>query len=327
MMPKMNGHQTLEAIRALPGLANTPFIFLTARTDRTDVREGMALGADDYLTKPFKTAELIEAINSRLQRKAAQKADSQQEVKAQRDRLMRVVPHELRTPLNGILGVSQLLDRALAETEIPGVPDYLRMLRESGRKLDRQIQKYTLCSRISILRESPEALERCFPKDEVETALVFEHAAKALAQDWDRTPDLTLHLSAAKTLGETDHLLRLATELISNAFDFSEPGMPVEIISQVSEGKLRIQVLDRGQGADWSTRTGLSLEKIASESDSHQGLGLGLSCVQALCEVYGYDFAIASREGGGTEVTLTLPHHASEETAENAAEVAGGIAS
>lgn len=68
-MPKMDGHGVLEALRAEPTTARIPFIFLTARGDKVDVRSGMNLGADDYLVKPVEIDELLAAINARLERR------------------------------------------------------------------------------------------------------------------------------------------------------------------------------------------------------------------------------------------------------------------
>jgi len=80
MMPELDGHGVLEKLRADPATATIPFIFLTARGDKPDVRQGMNLGADDYLTKPVQRAEVLAAIAARLARKHAETA----EVEAQR---------------------------------------------------------------------------------------------------------------------------------------------------------------------------------------------------------------------------------------------------
>jgi DNA-binding response OmpR family regulator len=66
MMPQLDGHGVLQALRQNPVTATIPFIFLTAKVDRSDLREGMSLGADDYVTKPFRPKELLQAINTRL---------------------------------------------------------------------------------------------------------------------------------------------------------------------------------------------------------------------------------------------------------------------
>jgi len=71
MMPGMDGHAVLASLRGGNPAVTTPFIFLTARGDRADVRTGMNLGADDYLTKPATARELLDTVRARLEREAA----------------------------------------------------------------------------------------------------------------------------------------------------------------------------------------------------------------------------------------------------------------
>ncbi|RUT01766.1 hypothetical protein DSM106972_063890 [Dulcicalothrix desertica PCC 7102] len=66
MMPEMDGYSVLTALREEPVTATIPFIFLTAKAGKGNFRQGMDLGADDYITKPFTRAELLSAILSRL---------------------------------------------------------------------------------------------------------------------------------------------------------------------------------------------------------------------------------------------------------------------
>jgi CRP/FNR family cyclic AMP-dependent transcriptional regulator len=68
MMPVLDGYGVLQIFNQNAQLAGVPFIFLTAKTERVDLRRGMELGADDYLTKPFNKAELLSAITGRLNR-------------------------------------------------------------------------------------------------------------------------------------------------------------------------------------------------------------------------------------------------------------------
>lgn len=84
MMPVLDGYGVLHLVQKNPGLADVPFIFLTAKTDRADFRKGMEMGADDYITKPFNDTELLNAIETRLkkaERTKVQEADKAEQGK------------------------------------------------------------------------------------------------------------------------------------------------------------------------------------------------------------------------------------------------------
>lgn len=72
MMPELDGHGVLTALREDSELSAIPFVFLTAKGEKEDLRSGMNLGADDYLTKPVARVDLLEAINARLRRSEQQ---------------------------------------------------------------------------------------------------------------------------------------------------------------------------------------------------------------------------------------------------------------
>ena len=78
MMPELDGHGVLKALRDDPVAMNIPFIFLTAKGEKADLRSGMNLGADDYLTKPVARADLLNAVEARFKR---QEQLAQQEFK------------------------------------------------------------------------------------------------------------------------------------------------------------------------------------------------------------------------------------------------------
>ena len=72
MMPELDGYGVLHILNMKPETAGIPFIFLTAKTEKNDIRKGMNLGADDYLTKPFDDTDLLNAIEARLRKAAMQ---------------------------------------------------------------------------------------------------------------------------------------------------------------------------------------------------------------------------------------------------------------
>ena len=85
MMPETDGYGVLEALSKDPKTLNIPFIFLSAKTEHKDIRKGMDLGADDYLTKPFEEEELLSAIESRLAKVAILKSYIKEEPVSQKE--------------------------------------------------------------------------------------------------------------------------------------------------------------------------------------------------------------------------------------------------
>lgn len=118
MMPELDGYEVLAQLHQKSETATIPFIFLTAKASLTDVRQGMNLGADDYLTKPFTLAELRQAIAVRLTKQAnlmdqywqerdrsqqlQRQAQDQQNVAEVQEDLLKKMVLELRNPLSNI---------------------------------------------------------------------------------------------------------------------------------------------------------------------------------------------------------------------------------
>lgn len=100
MMPELDGYGVLAELQKDKTQATTPFIFLTARTDKGDVRQGMELGANDYLTKPFTATELINAVKTQLDKWGRIVEQSQTKLEDLRENIILALPHELRTPIS-----------------------------------------------------------------------------------------------------------------------------------------------------------------------------------------------------------------------------------
>lgn len=108
MMPEMDGYEVLTTLRQKPETAIIPFIFLSAKADKSDIRQGMNLGADDYLTKPFTAEELKEVIAVRLEKQAARKqaeeklreSETKFRLLAQREELLNHLAKQIRHSLD-----------------------------------------------------------------------------------------------------------------------------------------------------------------------------------------------------------------------------------
>lgn len=116
MMPELDGHGVIQTLRENPTTAMIPFIFLTARADKVDFRQGMELGADDYLTKPCTAEELLRAVATRLQRQAALTTLTQTYVNALREaeeRFNHLLHHDSLTGLSNQLSLRERLTEIL----------------------------------------------------------------------------------------------------------------------------------------------------------------------------------------------------------------------
>ncbi|MGE5457658.1 MAG: response regulator, partial [Methanococcaceae archaeon] len=136
MMPEIDGYEVLRQFRSTSATASVPFIFLTAKSDLTDLRKGMNDGADDYLMKPFKARDLLAAIEVRLTRKRASEA----KLDELRFNIAKYVPHELRTPLVAVLGFSQMTLDDYYMLSSDEIYDNLQRIKTGSKRLHYRIE-------------------------------------------------------------------------------------------------------------------------------------------------------------------------------------------
>ncbi|MEB3830174.1 ATP-binding response regulator [Phormidium sp. CCY1219] len=139
MMPQMDGYSVLIELREDPNTAKIPFIFLTAKADRSDLRLGMELGADDYLTKPFTRDELVAAIAIRLEKHAAMLQEYQTEQR--RTQALQKQMQELRQILDTKEDLLQKLSQELRDP-LSNINMAIHMLKNSpeGEARERYLQ-------------------------------------------------------------------------------------------------------------------------------------------------------------------------------------------
>jgi diguanylate cyclase (GGDEF)-like protein len=117
-MPELDGYGTLVALRQEPKTSMIPFIFLTAMTEKADMRQAMQLGADDYLTKPFTSVELLGAISSRLQKYNTVREHYYDEIKAVGERFEYLSHHDGLTQLPNRILFHESLSQAVLHAKI-----------------------------------------------------------------------------------------------------------------------------------------------------------------------------------------------------------------
>jgi len=121
-MPELDGYSVLTELRKIPETATIPFIFLTGKGEMSDLRQGMGLGADDYLTKPFKRTDLLKAVGTRLAKQEAIQQRFNQELKQAEEKLNHFMRYDSLTNLpNRLMLRERISDVLRSEDKLIGV--------------------------------------------------------------------------------------------------------------------------------------------------------------------------------------------------------------
>ncbi len=308
MMPELDGYQVLEELRKTPGTETIPFLFLTAKAEIHDIRRGMKLGADDYLTKPFTRDDLLAAINVRLKRQAVLQKRAGKEMDFLRHSLIHTLPHELRTPLVGILGYGEIL----VENALTLNPEDLVTMGEdiimAGQALQRLTENYLYYAQLEITVSDQ---QKTFALREARTEMAgttTKLVAEELALKFGRAGDIAIFVEECNAhITDTD-LQKLVYELVDNAFKFSPAGTRVTVSGKKVGNSFHICVDDHGRGF---TRSDTSRVGAYMQFDrgiyEQQGSGLGLVIVKRLTEVYDGAMLIDSQTEQGTKIHIDIP--------------------
>jgi two-component system, sensor histidine kinase and response regulator len=306
-MPEMDGYSTLTALREEDSTAAIPFIFLSGAADKLNMRRGMELGADDYLTKPFTHAELMAAVNTRLDKQAELQRRSDKKLDELRGSISLALPHELRTPLNGIMGLASLMmdDYSLMPPE--EVLESARFIHESALRLHRLIENFLVFSQIQLMANESKRIE--IPPSI--TPVVIEKSipewVKTVAARHKREADLILDVQPAAVRIPSENLQKIVEELADNALKFSEPGKIVSVSASAANGAFSLTVADKGRGM-----TAEQISQIAPhiqfdrKTYEQQGAGLGLVIAKRLTELLGGQFVMTSKAGIETVVCVSF---------------------
>ena len=308
-MPDLDGYGVLDEVRANPQTSTTPFLFLTGKSSRQEMRTGIERGADDYLTKPFDTDELINAVNALLQKRSTLEKAFQKRLETLRVSISNVLPHELRTPLISVVSYGDLLQRYAGDFSEADLQEIGATLATSGRRLQNLIENYLLYSRLTLLRYEPAVLEQLQQEQIQYPADLIQEEALKKAAAYKRPDDLQITTLHNTKVAITDtHMRKLISEITDNAFKFSEANTPITIqtISKDNFYKITIHNQGRGMKPEQIQEIGafMQFERSAYEQ---QGSGLGLAIAQLIAFLYNGQLFINGQQDQYLEVMVQLP--------------------
>lgn len=309
VMPGVTGFDVLHTLRRDKAVQTVPFIFLTGLTDRAERRRGMAQGADDYLTKPFTSIELLQTVAARLARQAAMVAKVQQRIEALHQSIATTLPHELRTPLTSILGGSELLCDCLQDTLNPEeLLTIAQIIRHGAERLNRLVINYLLYTELELAVRDATQRARYRQNALGTVQQTIRTLTQLIAQQEGRSQDLHLDLQDSEVQIAEPHLCKIVEELVHNAFKFSPEGTPVSVETFLSGDQFWLVVHDQGCGMHAEHIAALEIYRQFDRlHQEQQGMGLGFTLARRLVELYGGAIHVTSMPGEQTTVTVSLP--------------------
>jgi len=291
-MPGTDGPAACERIRALPGGADVPVVFVTALRDVETFDRAVHAGGDDYLTKPFRPNELIARVEAALKlgRLAVERSDLYAQVKQQRDDLQRLqlqkeqlvafLVHDLKNPVNtiGLHAELVLRDRNASERSRRAA----EQIRDEGRSLMRMITALLDIAKADEGRLAP--VRRPIELDALVGVVVGDLEVRAqfagirLGRQID-TPTLS---------ADPELVRRVLENLIENAIRHAPDGSEVRVTARDARGGVELRVCDAGPGvpADQRERVFERFVQVGGAA-TRTNRGLGLAFCKLAVEAHG----------------------------------------
>jgi two-component system, sensor histidine kinase and response regulator len=309
MMPEMDGFEFLEEVRRHPRWAAVPFIFLTAKGQRPDIRAGKQLGADDYLVKSVDLEDLLVVVRAKLDRALTIQQQSRREMDDLKRNLLNMLSHEFRTPLTYITGYVDLMQEGDWTPE--DLQKFLGRIKGGSNRLNRLVEDFLLLVR--------------FETDDARQAYLmdkgpFTNWASLVARVFDRLNELAA-ARLVTLLREVDadlppvevhegYLENAVIRLVDNGIKFAKhTGGHVWVKVSLDGERVRCAVKDDGMGipADEVARMFDRFHQINRQRMEQQGAGIGLAIVKSIADLHQGEVGCTSAEGVGSEFTLWLP--------------------
>lgn len=314
-MPRLDGYGVLLDVQSNSLTQSTPFIFLTAKTTRDDIRKGMDLGADDYLTKPFTHTDLLHAIRTRLNKKAVKDQEYEEQLKLFKDvlahereqrllkaKLVATVSHDFRNPLTSIMSCNTRLRDYAGEMDEKHRLALFNRIETSVRQLQQMLDDMIIVAQMETgnLDFKPELLH---PEH------YFQHIVDDLQAIYDNSHQIIFESRLSERMTADPRLLRqIVANLIANAIRYSPAGSEILILLDSQDEHYILTVQDQGIGIPKADQPHLfNTFQRGSNVGKVPGTGLGLTIVKRAVELHGGSVSIESQLGVGTTVIVAIP--------------------
>jgi signal transduction histidine kinase len=306
MMPVMDGYELCRRLRSDPSLAAVPIILVTARAGAEAVVEGLEVGADDYVVKPFALRELEARIAAHLRAREIERHLHERESRlAAIGEMTSTVVHDLRNPLTLLKGYADLAHRMAVRSGDAVIAGELVQVQAASDRLRRMVEEILDFARGGTprLQLEPVAVRRFL--DEALTPLSADLEERGIAAEvhLKLEDELRVNMDRDRMQRVLENLLKNAREAVASAAGVKRVFVRAWV---EEEDALAIRVADSGPGIPEELADHL-FEPFAT-TGKRQGTGLGLVTVRNLVKAHGGEIQVETESPeGGAAFTVTLP--------------------
>ncbi|HOV13149.1 MAG TPA: hybrid sensor histidine kinase/response regulator, partial [Spirochaetota bacterium] len=308
-MPEMDGYEFCKLIKGDKRTKDIVIIFLTAKTETDEIVKGFEMGAEDYVTKPFNSGELLARIRTHLSLKQKnyelqllnKKLDEANKLK---NRFFSIISHDLRSPFTTLMGIPELLIQRYDSFDKEKILEYIKKIYSSGKIVYNLLDNLLEWSR-SQLDNFNITITRVNLKDIIENVFL---SLKDIAsnKNINLICDLTSDLFVNADIYTITTVIR---NLVSNSIKFTKNSGFVKITYIELENEFEICIEDNGIGISKD-----NIEKLFSSdtnfskngTNGEKGTGLGLIICKEFIEKNGGNIRVESEENIGTKFLISL---------------------
>jgi two-component system, sensor histidine kinase and response regulator len=309
-MPKMDGYEVCRRFKADERLRAIPILFLSAGTSTEEITQGFDQGAVDYITKPFREAEILARVRNHLALSNAYATLAQQhtylqELERQRDTYVHMLVHDMRSPLMAMLGHLQLIEacgaKQLAEEDLSSLQAVIHCTRTLSRMTSTVVDlsrmehaQLTLDFQSITIRELFQSA-----RDQVVDRLSARRITEQIKE------------GCPSVVCDCELSVRIAANLLANAIKYSPEASDIVIGAEPDpSGGVRLWIKDQGPGIRVDEHSKI-FEKFKVGSHVKQmgtsSTGIGLAFCKMAAEAQGGKVGVESEPGCGSLFWFTLP--------------------
>jgi signal transduction histidine kinase len=313
-MPEMNGYEVCKYFKEHEPISDIPIVFLTVHADAESIAKAFDTGAVDYLTKPFKKAELLARVKVHLALRQAQELLEDQNERLKRlndekNEFLGIAAHDLKNPLNSIRGIAQMVrKRKEIELSEEEVDDMAHQIETSSNFMFEIITNLLDVNKI----ENGKLVVQSTSVDLVLSLGAVTDRYQAAAAKKNIKLHVDLPREDTQIYADPTLTIQILDNIVSNAVKYSPQGKNVwiNVSCNTAQKRVRVAVKDEGPGfsdEDKKKLFGKFARLSAKPTGGEHSTGLGLSIVKRLAEAMEATIWCESELGSGATFIVEFP--------------------